>query len=81
MRYYKTTPSGQRMIFLESLFYGGVVCIILIIYPVGTKLPEISNYIQPLLLFVLGALVSAFGPQSLHWALSFIPKGGAEQNG
>jgi hypothetical protein len=81
VRYYKANPSGQNKIFLESLFYGVVVCIILIIYPVGTRLPEISNYLQPLLIFVLGALVSAYGPQSLHWALSFIPKGGGQENG
>jgi hypothetical protein len=81
VRFYRTIPSGQNLIFFESLFYGVVVCIILIIYPVGTKLPEISNYTQPLLLFVLGALVSAYGPQSLHWALSFVPKGSVAENG
>lgn len=81
VRYYKTSPSEKNGAFLESMFYGVVVCIILILYPVGTKLPEISNYLQPLLLFVLGALVGAYGPQSVHWALSFIPKGAGQENG
>jgi hypothetical protein len=79
VRYYKATPSGQKKIFLESLFYGVVVCIILIIYPPGTKLPQISIYLQPLLIFVLGALVGAYGPQSLNWVLSFIPVKGGQQ--
>lgn len=81
VRYYKTTPSERNNAFFESLFYGVVICILLILYPVGTKLPEISNYIQPLLLFALGALVSVYGPQSVHWALSFIPKGAGQENG
>ena len=78
LRHFKAAPSKRRMIFLESLFYGVVICIILIMYPPGTKLPEISNFLQPLLIFVLGALVSAFGPPSVHWALSFIPKTGGQ---
>lgn len=82
VRYFKAEPSERNMmIFFESLFYGVVVCIILIIYPIGTKLPQIVTFIQPLLTFVLGALVSAGGPQSLYWALSFIPKPTGQANG
>ena len=81
VRYFLTKPSKRNKVFIESLFYGVVVCIILIIYPVGTKLPQITNFTQPLLLFVLGALVSAGGPQSLQWALSFIPKRSGQENG
>jgi hypothetical protein len=81
VRYLRAKRLERNKDFVESLFYGVVVCIILIIYPVGTKLPEINNFIQPLLLFVLGALVSAEGPPSLQWALSFIPKRGGQENG
>jgi hypothetical protein len=81
VRYLRARRSERNKDLLESLFYGVVVCIILIIYPIGTKLPEISNFMQPLLLFVLAALVSVGGPQSLQWALSFIPNRGGQENG
>ena len=82
VRYFKAEPSERNMmVFFESLFYGVVVCIIMIIYPIGTKFPQITNFIQPLLIFVLVALVSFYGPQSLYWALSFIPKPGGQANG
>jgi hypothetical protein len=82
VRYFKTPPNEQNMmIIFESMFYGFVVCVMLIIYPVATKLPQITTFIQPLLMFVLGALASVFGPQSLYWALSFIPKAGGQANG
>ena len=82
VRYYKTKPLERtKFDYLESLFYGVVVCILVILYPPGTKLPDITHYIQPLLLFVLGALVGVYGQPSVHWALSFIPKGASQQNG
>ena len=82
VRYYKTIPSERSQAdYLESVFYGVVVCVLVILYPPGTKLPQISNFIQPLVMFALGALVGVYGQPSVHWALSFIPKGAGQQNG
>jgi hypothetical protein len=53
VRFFLTQQSERNKAFIESLFYGLVVCILLIIYPVGTKLPNITTFMQPLLLFPL----------------------------
>lgn len=81
VRYYQADQSERTNVFFYSLFWGVVTCLLIILYPIGTKLVEISNYIQPTLMFVLGALASAQVPKGVNWIVSLIPKGGEQENG
>jgi hypothetical protein len=66
------SPKRGR-VFLESFVFGLIFCFIVILFPLGTRLPHISNFLQPLLILALAALVSSLGPEFLKLLLSFVP--------
>jgi hypothetical protein len=62
----------RRKNFIESSIWGLAWCTILILYPIGTNLPQITTYLQPALGFVLALVLSFFGPKVFNYGLSFI---------
>ena len=69
----KTGQANERLKnFLESSVCGLSICMLIILFPVGTKLPQINTYSQPALEFVLSLFVAAFGPEFFKRLLSFV---------
>jgi hypothetical protein len=58
----------------EGLLMSTAFCVIVILFPMGTTLPQIGNFIQPGLMLVLTFLVSYLGTGFLKLLLSFLPK-------
>jgi hypothetical protein len=71
---------NQWQNFCESFASGVGFCLIVILFPIGTNLPQITDYLSwPLVLF-LALMVSYGGPELLKLLLSFVPRGGPNQN-
>ena len=68
----------RRQNFIESLVFGFAFCLIVILFPTGTKLPNISQYLGPGLLFALAILVSGLGPEFLKQLIALVSPRGAE---
>src|ERR1043165_584812 len=68
-----STPDERLKNVLESIVCGLSICLLAIIYPVGTKLPQISAYLQPTLALVLSLVAAFFGPELFKKLLSFLP--------
>lgn len=56
--------------FIESFAFGFVFCLIVIFFPTGTSLPQISDYVQPGLVLAFAILVGILGPEFLKQLIS-----------
>lgn len=69
-------PDQRLKSFVESSLCGLIFSTVVILYPIGTNLPQISTYLQPALAFVLTLFMSFVGPTAVNWGLSWLPSKG-----